>query len=423
VANCRQFDRASANFTRVSGASSGVAAQWVGHFGIHRRANMLAVCRPLVRALVAWLVIANPTAPRAETTPQTTAPPALEDGWPVADPSQAGWDGTVLADLAAKLAAGEFEGKTSVLIAHRGKLVYEGYYGEGSRDHGNDVRSASKTVTAILAGIAIDKGLIDGEDAKVYASFPDKKQRWYPDARKRAITLADLLTMSSIWECNDENPWSSGNEERMYVGEDWVGFALDLPLRGFRPGDEPAKQKHGRAFSYCTAGSFVAGALIERAAKQGLDKFAQKYLHEPLGIRSVTWGYAPTGEAMGGGGTRYRSRDLLKLGELLRLRGRWGERQIVSAAWVDAMMSPHVVAREDAEYGYLIWRFRIGEGDRARWVWGMSGNGGNYVFISPELELVCVVTSTAYNQGSGHEQSQAILRDFVLKAVPRATAD
>jgi CubicO group peptidase (beta-lactamase class C family) len=369
-------------------------------------------------ALAALLLLNTPRS-HASTAQPLPMPERLDDGWPVAEAQAQGWDTAVLTDLAGKLTAGAFPGKTSVLIAQNGNLVFEGYYAEGSRDHGNDVRSATKTITAILAGIAIDRGLIPSVDAKVYATFPDKSQRWYPDRRKRAVTLEDLLTMSSIWECNDENPWSSGNEERMYVTEDWVGFALDLPIRGFRPGDEPAKQKYGRSFSYCTAGSFVAGTMIERAAKQGLDKFAEKYLYAPLGIRSVTWGYAPSGEAMGGGGTRYRSRDLAKLGELLRLRGRWGDRQVVSAAWVDAMLSPHVLVRGDAEYGYLTWRFRIGSGDGARWVWGMSGNGGNYVFIAPELNLVCVVTSTAYNQGSAHAQSQEILRDFVLKASPK----
>ena len=375
-------------------------------------------CHPALRLLLTALLVAAPMAANANSATSALSPTALTDGWSVADPGQAGWDAATLTTLDAKLSAGEFPGKTSVLIAHRGKLVYEGYYAEGNREHGNDVRSASKTVTAMLAGIAIERGLIASVDARIYAAFPDKTQRWFPDRRKRAITLEDLLTMSSMWECNDENPWSSGNEERMYVGEDWVGFALDLPIRGFRPGDEPAKQKYGRSFSYCTAGSFVVGAFIERAAKQGLEEFAQRHLHGPLGISSVRWGYAPGGEAMGGGGTRYRSRDLLKLGELLRLRGRWGERQVIAADWVDAMLTPHAVAREDAEYGYLIWRFRVGDGEHARWVWGMSGNGGNYVFIAPELELVCVVTSTAYNQGSGHQQSQAILRDYVLKALP-----
>ena len=48
----------------------------------------------------------------------------------------------------------------------------------------------------------------------------------------------------------------------------------------------------------------------------------------------------------------------------------------------------------------------------------MSGNGGNYVFIAPQLELVAVITSKAYNQRFAHPQSQGIFRDIVLKAMP-----
>jgi CubicO group peptidase (beta-lactamase class C family) len=344
-------------------------------------------------------------------------PAAGDDGWPVADARDEHLDTALLAALEARIADGSYKNVTSILLARDGKLVYEAYFNGGDADRLNDVRSASKSVTALLVGAAIDRGLIPGVQARVYGYFPDKQPVQHPDARKQAITLEDLLTMSSLWECNDDNEFSSGNEERMYVTEDWLQFALDLPIKGFAPWmPRPQDSPHGRAFSYCTAGAFVAGAVVERAARMPLARFAAEALERPLGIAHAQWNASPLGVGMGGGGTRYRSRDLAKLGQLALDEGRWHGRQVISAAWIRAMLTVRAQARDDADYGYLWWAPRrpITGTDEA--VWAMSGNGGNYVFVVPSRRLVAVITSTAYNQRYAHPQSQEIFREYLLKA-------
>jgi len=226
--------------------------------------------------------------------------------------------------------------------------------------------------------------------------------------------------MSSIWECDDDNPFSSGNEERMYVTERWLDFALNLPIRGYAPwASRPKDSPYGRTFAYCTAGSFVAGAVVERATKKPLAVFAHEALEEPLGITQAKWNVSSEGIGMGGGGTRYRSRDLAKLGQMIADGGRWKNKAVLSADWVRAMLTPHAQARDDADYGYLWWQFRFPVHGVETKVWAMSGNGGNYVFVLPERSLVAVVTSKAYNQGYAHSQSQAILSDIILRALPR----
>lgn len=345
-------------------------------------------------------------------------PAKLDDGWNVSSAVEQRWDAQPLATAETKIADGTWKRVTSLLVARRGQLVYENYFNEGGRDVLNDTRSLTKTLTAMLVGAAIDRKLIGDVQAKVYAFFADQQPVQRADARKDAFTLEDLLTMSSLWECNDENQFSSGNEERMYVTEDWLRFALDLPIKGFAPWEsKPADSPHGRAFAYCTAGSFVLGAVVERATKKHLDAFSAEVLEKPLGIEKSKWNFAPDGTAMGGGGARFRSRDLARFGELLRSGGSWHGRRVLSKAWVEAMLTVRAQAREDAEYGYQIWRFHFPHNGKDVAVWAMSGNGGNYVFIAPTLELVAVITSNAYNQRFAHPQSQEIFRDVVLKAL------
>jgi CubicO group peptidase (beta-lactamase class C family) len=341
-----------------------------------------------------------------------------DDGWPVADARAAHWDMSRFSALEGKLADGSYKGITSIVVAKNGKLVYEAYFNGGGADHLNDVRSATKSVTALLVGAAIDRGLIPNVQARVYGYFPDKTWQ-HPDPRKQAMTLEDLLTMSSLWECDDENQFSSGNEERMYVTEDWLQFVLDLPIKGFAPWmTKPQDSPYGRAFVYCTVNSFVAGAIVERATHKPLADFAAEVLERPLGIGSVHWNASPLGIGMGGGGTRYRSRDLAKFGELALDNGRWQGKQIISQSWMQAMLSIHAQARDDADYGYQWWRFRFLVKGTEQPVWAMSGNGGNYVFVMPSEQLVAVVTSTSYNQRFAHPQSQEIFRDYILKALP-----
>ncbi|MEP7043734.1 MAG: serine hydrolase [Dokdonella sp.] len=371
-----------------------------------------------IPALLTALLL-GPLMAAADPAPAYHAPDALADGWATADAAKIGWDTAKFAELEGRVADLTWKGITSVIVAQHGKLVYERYFNTGTRDGLNDIRSASKSVTALLAGAAIDRGLITNAQAKVYAYFADKPPLQHADKRKDTFTLEDLLTMSSLWECDDDNSFSSGNEERMYVSEDWLQFALDLPIKGFAPWmKKPADSSFGRAFSYCTAGAFVAGAMIERATHRHLDAFAAEVLEKPLGITAVQWNFSPDGIAMGGGGTRYRSRDLAKLGELLVDGGRWRGQQIISSAWIEASMSPHAQARDDAEYGYLLWRFHFPLGGKDTAAWAMSGNGGNYVFVLPERRLVAVITSSAYNQRYAHPQSQEIFRDFILPALP-----
>jgi CubicO group peptidase (beta-lactamase class C family) len=139
----------------------------------------------------------------------------------------------------------------------------------------------------MLIGIAIDRHLLPGVDARVVDYFPDKQPLQNPDPRKAQITVEDFLTMSSLLECDDENPFSRGNEERMYLVEDWVRFTLELPIRGFPDWvPKPSASPYGRSWSYFTAGPTTLGPLLERATKQTVPDFAADTLIYAVGDRA-----------------------------------------------------------------------------------------------------------------------------------------
>ncbi len=346
-----------------------------------------------------------------------TAPGPGRDPPPV-DPARAEVDPDRIARMEAGLTQGDYGKITSVLIARRGRIAYERYFDEAGASARRNTRSATKTVTGLLVGIAIDRGWISSVRATVGSFFPELSDLAHPDPRKSEMTIEDLLTMSSVLECDDTNPFSRGNEERMYLVEDWVRFALDLPVRGFpswRP--RPEESPHGRSFSYCTAGVGLLGGVLTRAAGRPIPEWTGEALFDRLEIPEVAWPRTPTGLAFTGGGLPLTSRELLRLGQLYLDGGSWGGRRVVSASWVRASLEPHVSVDDETDYGYLWWLRRLGSGDRTVSGAFMQGNGGNKVAIFPEPGATVVITAVNFGASRGERLEDRLLTEQILPAL------
>jgi len=343
-----------------------------------------------------------------------SAPSSIAQDSEVGQPTEAAADWQSFDGI---VETGDFGNITSIVVSQAGEIIHESYYDE-QPDALRNTRSVTKTITGALVGMAIEDGHIASHKSAV-VDYIERNPR-YPDPRKNAMTLEDLLTMSGPLECNDSIPYSRGNEERMYLIEDWVGFFLDLPIRGFpawtpKPEDSP----YGRAFAYCTAGVVTLGQAIETATGVPLEDYAQRRLFAPLGIANAKWQFSPLGLAMGGGGLGLTSRSLEKIGRLYADDGLFAGKRVLSSSWVEQSISPkaEVAEQQGVEYGYLWWLRDYSANGESFQAAQMSGNGGNKVIVIPKLRVVAVITKTDFGQREAHRQSEKAFEQHILPLI------
>jgi CubicO group peptidase (beta-lactamase class C family) len=314
------------------------------------------------------------------------------------------------AGIAPALARGEAPRTTSVLVMRGDAVVYEEYFNGATAATLHDTRSATKSLTALAVGIAIDRRVLPGVDASAFAYLVDLQPFAAAGPVKDAITIEDLLTMSSALDCNDDDDSSPGNEENMYPKPVWARWAADIPVRA-----DYQRDASGRGpFHYCTAGTFLLGQIVQRAAKQPIDHFMATHLFAPLGISKWEFARSPAGEAMTGGGLRLSSRDLGKLAGLIRSAGKVGDTQVVPAGFMRAATTVHRHAFPEQDYGYLFWHRVYKASCASAEGWFMGGNGGNAVVAFPALDAVVVVTRTNYNTKGMHQQTIKLIEDQIL---------
>jgi len=328
-----------------------------------------------------------PSSRVAAETPAETG-----DGWRVAPLEAVGMrrapvEALLNAVLATPAADARAPYLQSVAIARHGKLVVDEYFYGFAADRPHDVRSAGKTLADALVGIAAYGGAPLGETTPVAPFYRAYRPFANDDPRKARITLGDLLTMSPGFACDDDDDASPGQEDHVQeTARDWYRATLDLPLV-YDPGSRAV---------YCSQGMNLVGGVVSGAAHAWLPDFFETRFARPLDFGPYYIPMMPTGTMYLGGGEYVRPRDFLKLGQLFLDGGVWDGRRLLSAEWVRRSLAAHASLNAPNDYG-LAWHiYRFTAGGKTYVAQEAGGNGGQMLFVIPDLDLVAMITAGNY---------------------------
>jgi CubicO group peptidase (beta-lactamase class C family) len=357
-------------------------------------------------------------------------PTDLHDGWVVATPEAEGLDAALLCGIGPRLEALKEANAHGVVITRHGRLAYEHYLTGNDERLGmslsevnfnagtkHDIRSISKSVTSLLVGIALDRGLITDLDAPVFSFFPDYSDLRTPE--KDRMTLRHLLTMSSglAW---DETSVAFTNPLNTYSQMEITPRADHFVLA------QPLAAPPGTVFNYNSGGAELLGLILRKVSGKRLREFAKETLFDPLGIEDWEWEGSSGFNPAAASGLRLRPRDLAKIGQLVLERGKWHGRQIVSSSWIEDSTTPRLSGDDAAmmfyrpegitSYGYLWWLGRFPPEHPERDMIAGGGYGGQRVFILPSLDVVVVTTAGLYGDKASGLTALTTLNEFVFPA-------
>jgi len=249
--------------------------------------------------------------------------------------------------------------------------------------------SATKTITALLIGIAIDKGYINNVSQTFSSVFPTLT---YSSSNKENITIEHLLTMSSgIY--GDSDP-------EMFAGA-WNKTIQEIlnPDLYFTPGTD---------FKYSSFSTTLLSAIINKTTGQKTSEFAEDNLFDPLGISREEWYWEENSEGIsyGGFGLWFTPQAMSRIGLLMLNNGNWNGTQVISENWMLEIGTPRPVS--SGYYGYLVWM--------SSWSYYAAGLGGQCIFLIPENNLVVVFTAGVY-PGNPTNDYIYIIENFIIGAI------
>ncbi len=345
--------------------------------------------------------------------------------WQLSTPNEVGLNEAKLQSAVATASA--IHGFRSILVVKNGKLVAEEYFARKNDPRPHHVQSITKSITSLLIGIAIDKGVIKSEKEVIKPYFPEYFSKSH-DERKQSITIEQLLTMTSRLNFADSpahSPYENtrhwqepGSWKAYWYADNFYDRALNVDL--VETDDEIA-------MIYNTPACNLLTSVLKKSANMNTKEFADMYFFGPLGIKNYNWHHDSNYNYVGGHTIFIRPRDLARIGQMILDGGKYQGRQIVSASWLEKSFSPYVsefVKTDDGEtgfdYGYLWW---LGEyqGYKYQFAWG---HGGQFLFLIPHANTLVVTTAYPDTTGLAHwERSQKIIKGVMFKIIDALPED
>lgn len=254
------------------------------------------------------------------------------DEWETVSPDEAGMSARRLHRAVAWLEAltAEGDGVEELMIVRHGRVVWAG--DQVDRVHG--VWSMTKVFTTSLLGLLIEDGLCQ-LDTPVSEVLPELEAT-YPD-----VTFRHLITMTSGYEAAGD--WPPENPNYLNGGSSTPFVPSDTPQ--FAPGS---------AFSYWDSAFNLSALAMLRLTGEPLDALLARRIADPIGMSAEGWSWPRLTSEDGldvhadsgnkGKHLELSAREAARFGLLMLNRGRWKDRQVLSADWVDQATSPQVSA-------------------------------------------------------------------------------
>ena len=279
---------------------------------------------------------------------------------------------------------------TGLLIARKGRILHEEYRFGRSAEMRLTSWSMAKSVTSLLFGIAIDKGLIK--------SLDDMPQFYVPSLQGTLhgqIKIRHLLNMSSGANVLHERdppridvPAFLGQASARTLGTD-----LEQVVRGCRD----VMEQPGIRYNYNELCPLTLGMVLRAVSQMSLAQFTQQNLWQTIGAESdATWLTDSLGKEYNCVGFAARLRDWARLGQLVAQRGEMEGRQIVSGAWIDDCATH---GSQDAQVRFGVMQPDMGYKNffwhpRANGAWlMMNGHHGQRVLVDRASQTVLVQTA------------------------------
>jgi CubicO group peptidase (beta-lactamase class C family) len=310
--------------------------------------------------------------------------------------------GETLLDVAARRAAA-LDQLHAMVVTIRGETRLARAFRGPAIERPVNVKSVSKTLVALLAGVAIREGALPGPDATLGAVAPGLIPEG-ADPAVETIRIGHLLTMTAGLRRT-----SGPNYGRWVESGNWVAHALSQPMVA-----EP-----GARFQYSTGTFHVLGAILSTVTGQSLHALATEWLARPLGIRMPPWTRDPQGFFMGGNNMALSPLGLARVGEMARMAGLWEGNRVVPEGWIEASWQPRTRSPFSGDaYGYGWFLKRLG-GEPLAYA---RGYGGQMLYVVPGRALTVAITSDPTRPARTHGHVGALHRLVAETLIPAAEA-